>query len=79
MERNEPYPQAHAPWEPFSIDQIFDYITIQTAKHDSILFESMVCLVNRGLRGTDYSFAIINMCQSADAIIQSIMRNTNDV
>ncbi len=79
MELSEPYPQAHEPWKPFCVDQVFEYITYQAAKEDMMLYESMMSLLNRGLSGTDYAFAVLSMCQSADAIIQAVMRNTYDV
>lgn len=75
----EPYKDAHRPWEPNSTEQVLSYITIQSARTDLILYQSLYNLINRGFRGPDFTFAIIGMCQSADAIIYNVMRNAQDV
>lgn len=75
----EPYTNAHTPWEPNSVKQVWALVNVRSVNEDAFLYECAANLMRRGFEGNDFSFAVLNMCQVADTILIHLMEESKDV
>lgn len=75
----EPYKDAHRPWEPNSVDQVFKLVNLQAVDRDTLLYECVTNLLQSGFHGNDFAYGVLNMCQAADSILTYVMENSKHV